>query len=344
MCRSRKSRSSVRPGFTLIELLVVVAIIALLISILLPSLSKARAQARATLCLSRISQLTKSVLIYAEDFDGRPCFVGTGDEPGDCSDSSDEDKAAVDAENWLTRNQWIIANTWEDDWPGQIEAAGDVWQAEYVPRTGTLFEYTRFARLYLCPEFERVTSPEKSQSVFNYSRSILARKWWVPELDGDDVPPDLAARAKLLGVMGDLLSLSSIFMPGKLELMIDEHWRYNIADADGAFPRMGGAWMRSEPVWYGPQSEIGRYHGQPVNGWIAPFPSENDPDLPTAGEIEGRVKRGSVSFYDGHAALERDFMPGHNIAPAMFDERAEPVKEWIRSHRFFQRGRDSGDF
>jgi prepilin-type N-terminal cleavage/methylation domain-containing protein/prepilin-type processing-associated H-X9-DG protein len=51
-------------GFTLIELLVVVSIIALLISILLPSLSAARQQARGTVCMSNLKRLGVSTALY----------------------------------------------------------------------------------------------------------------------------------------------------------------------------------------------------------------------------------------------------------------------------------------
>lgn len=54
-------------GFTLIELLVVVAIVALLISILLPSLGAARRQARLAQCMSNMRQIVTAVLMYSGD-------------------------------------------------------------------------------------------------------------------------------------------------------------------------------------------------------------------------------------------------------------------------------------
>src|SRR5437867_12739488 len=54
-------------GFTLIELLVVVAIIALLISILLPSLAGAREQAKQAYCLANMSSIGKASNAYASE-------------------------------------------------------------------------------------------------------------------------------------------------------------------------------------------------------------------------------------------------------------------------------------
>ncbi len=71
-------------GFTLIELLVVVAIIALLISILVPSLSAARRSAKTVICASNLRQAAIGWSIYAQDnrdtsIANRPARLGDDD-------------------------------------------------------------------------------------------------------------------------------------------------------------------------------------------------------------------------------------------------------------------------
>ena len=70
-----------RSGFTLIELLVVIAIIALLMSILMPSLSRVRKQAKATMCIMNLKQWGAIVEIYTSQNNGS---FHTGNTAKDC--------------------------------------------------------------------------------------------------------------------------------------------------------------------------------------------------------------------------------------------------------------------
>ena len=86
-----------KPAFTLVELLVVIGIIALLISVLLPALSKARQQANTTVCLSKIRQLAVAMIMYTDASKG---FLPESGVALTLSSQANNDRNGIDWIGW----------------------------------------------------------------------------------------------------------------------------------------------------------------------------------------------------------------------------------------------------
>lgn len=99
---TRYTHSSRRSGFTLIELLTVVSIIALLISILLPSLARARDQAKRVKISAQLSAIEKGLEMFQNDFGQYPESSLAGD-PLIKSGMYTEDTRRLSGAHWLAR-------------------------------------------------------------------------------------------------------------------------------------------------------------------------------------------------------------------------------------------------
>jgi prepilin-type N-terminal cleavage/methylation domain-containing protein/prepilin-type processing-associated H-X9-DG protein len=87
------SNSVGRRGFTLVELLVVIGIIALLIAILVPVLSKARESSNRTACLSNLRSIGQGLYLYAHVY--KDCLPN-GNPPGRYDDYDGQSRVMVE--------------------------------------------------------------------------------------------------------------------------------------------------------------------------------------------------------------------------------------------------------
>ena len=111
-------------GFTLVELLVIIAIIAILAGLLLPALTRAKAMAQRTACLSNLRQLGMCWALYHGDNNGSLVESYPG--------------AAITSAN---PNAWVLGNMQD---PSQVTS-------KTLIMDGKLYSYNTTTAIYRCP-------------------------------------------------------------------------------------------------------------------------------------------------------------------------------------------------
>ncbi len=200
-------------AFTLVELLVVVAIIALLVSILLPALGQARESAKSVVCSTRLKPLTYAWYLYAEDNRDNMVYAGTQfqsiKDPLDPRYSS-----SSPAENL-------------NPWAESVTKAG--------VKRGVLWPYLEDVEVYRCPSDNRF---EKGQYVEQW------RTYSISDLMAGDYYSSGGNNSDGKDALRRCYKLAQVSKTGERLVFVEEGPKYPLyPQQDRKYVSSGGSWV-----------------------------------------------------------------------------------------------------